>query len=254
VIPGIVYLVSLVVGGGVLATQLLMSGHGEASGGDAGGGDAGGGDAGGADAGGGDAGHGGSGDAGELEHAVLHDAQYDVDAYVAAPSPAHAPGDASALSHSAGHPAGKDVVLAKDWGALLGAVLSLRFWSFALFAFGFVGSVLHFFGLAAGLLTALVAVVAGLGAGGFSVLLFRLLTRAATQSGAEPADAVGQVGRVLVPILPGQRGKVRLRVKGQDVDYLATSDGPLLEAGARVLIEDLRDGEAQVSRAPFELE
>jgi membrane protein implicated in regulation of membrane protease activity len=253
VIPGIVYLVSLVVGGGVLATQLLMSGHEDASAGDAGGGDA----------GGGDAGHGGSGDAGELdvahpvgelEHAVLHDAQYDVDAYVAAPSPAHAPGDASALSHAAGHPAGKDVVLAKDWGALLGAVLSLRFWSFALFAFGFVGSVLHFFGLAAGLMTALVAVVVGLGAGGFSVLLFRLLTRAATQSGAEPADAVGQVGRVLVPILPGQRGKVRLRVKGQDVDYLATSDGPLLEAGARVLIEDLRDGEAQVSRAPFELE
>ncbi len=131
-------------------------------------------------------------------------------------------------------------------------VLSLRFWTFGSLAFGVVGSLLHFLGLAPALVSLAVATAVGLGSGLFSSWVFRALARSSSQSGAVATDAVGQVGRVLVPVERGARGKVRIQVRGQTVDYLATTDDERLEAGMDVLVAEVRDDEVHVCRAPSE--
>ena len=60
---------------------------------------------------------------------------------------------------------------------------------------------------------------------------------------------MGQVGKVLVPPNEAGRSKVRFVVKGQIVDYLATTDDPL-EAGADVMVEEVRGNQVHVSAAP----
>jgi membrane protein implicated in regulation of membrane protease activity len=183
----IVYLAALIVGGGTIALQLLMAGHGDG----------------------------------------MHDVHAD----------------------HAGHDGGEHSA-----SSFLPIFLSLRFWTFGLMAFGLVGAALHLFALAPFALIPLVAAPMGFASGWFASWSFRALARAGTQSGAEATDAVGHVARVLVPCAKGARGKIRVELKGQSVDYLATTDDAELEAGELVLIEEMRDGTVHVSRAPRELE
>jgi membrane protein implicated in regulation of membrane protease activity len=217
-IPGIVYLIALVLGGGTVTVQLLMSGHGDVDGADA--------------AGGGDLDGPGGADGG---HEIVHTAQLDLDA------------NAPELDGGTHHAPMSDV------GGLLPLVLSLRFWTFALLAFGLVGSVLHFLRLGSDLITPLVSIGTGVVAGLFASWSFKALAGSTVQSGAEARDAVGQLGRVLIPLDRGSRGKVRIRLKGQDVDYVATTDEELLASGDSVLVEEVREGTVHVSRAPGEL-
>jgi membrane protein implicated in regulation of membrane protease activity len=154
--------------------------------------------------------------------------------------------DGSSDAHDAGH--------ADHSGGILPIVLSLRFWTFGALAFGLTGALLHFFKLAPLAVVPFVAVAMGLGSGWFAAWSFRALMRAATQSGATAGDAVGKLGRVLVTCEKGNRGKVRLELRGQSVDFLATTDEDQLEPGSSVLVEEVREGEVHVSRAPDELE
>ena len=128
--------------------------------------------------------------------------------------------------------------------------LSLRFWIFGLLAFGMVGSVLHYLHLAAPLLTAVVATVMGLGSGALASWVFRALNRQAVTSGSSDSDAVGHVGKVLIRVGKHERGKVRIQLKGQTLDLLATTEDADITEGELVLIEEMRDGQAHVSRAP----
>jgi len=64
---------------------------------------------------------------------------------------------------------------------------------------------------------------------------------------------VGKLGRVLVPLGGNSCGKIRIEVRGQMHDYLAKTSDDAIEPGAFVLIEEIRDGIAQVSRAPDDL-
>jgi membrane protein implicated in regulation of membrane protease activity len=137
-------------------------------------------------------------------------------------------------------------------GGFLPIFLSLRFWTFGLAAFGMVGSLLHYFRLAGGLITPIIAVAVGLTSGFVASWVFRALTRADTSSGSHSRDAVGQVGKVLVPCERGGHGKVRIELRGQIRDYLVTTDEERLAAGDLVLVEDARDEVLQVSRAPVE--
>ena len=150
-------------------------------------------------------------------------------------------------AHGPGGHGGHDIA-----GGFLPIFLSLRFWTFGLMAFGIVGTLLSYLGLAAPLLTAVLAIAMGGGSGVFASWSFRALARAGTQSGAETSDAVGQVGKVLVRCTKQARGKVRIEVRGQTVDYLATTDAEELAEGELVLIEEIRDGEVRVARAPAE--
>ncbi|MBI3199945.1 MAG: NfeD family protein [Myxococcales bacterium] len=138
-------------------------------------------------------------------------------------------------------------------GGFLPIFLSLRFWTFTFLAFGLSGSLVHYLDLATSIVTLGMAVGLGLGAGVLASLTFRALSRSEANSGASASDAIGQVGRVLLPLGKGARGKVRIELKGQTVDYVATTDDEQLEAGQMVMIEEIRDTTAHVSRAPAEL-
>lgn len=128
--------------------------------------------------------------------------------------------------------------------------LSLRFWIFCALAFGMVGSLLHFLGLASALVTLVVASVMGAGSGMLASWIFRVLNREHVSSGAGENDAVGHVGKVLIRVPAQGHGKVRIQLKGQTLDLLATTDEVELLEGEQVLVEEMRDGRARVSKAP----
>jgi membrane protein implicated in regulation of membrane protease activity len=128
-------------------------------------------------------------------------------------------------------------------------VLALRFWSFALLAFGLSGSLLYYLSLLGAWPAFGVALGTGLASGLLAAWSVRQLQRAQTSSGAETSDLVGQLGRVLVPLSKAQRGKIRVELKGQSIDFIASTDDEVLEAGAAVLVEELRGNALHVSRA-----
>ena len=125
-------------------------------------------------------------------------------------------------------------------------MLSTRSVTYGLFAFGFVGTSLHVLRLTGE--PAAVAIAAATGAG--VTLAVGTALRALGDPGAtgEAAllEARGRPGRVLVPLTRGQRGKVRVQIKGQTVDLLATTAGGELPAGAEVVVVDVRGEVAEV--------
>lgn len=132
-------------------------------------------------------------------------------------------------------------------------ILSLRFWTFGLFGFGMVGALLWFVVQAPATLGLVLAVGMGLASGALASWLMGALPRSSHNSGAESKDALGRVGRVLVPVAAGSRGKVRLELKGQSIDFLASTDDAELPAGTTVVVVELRGEVLHVSRAPDEL-
>jgi membrane protein implicated in regulation of membrane protease activity len=132
-------------------------------------------------------------------------------------------------------------------------VASVRFWSFALLAFGLVGTMLTLFGLAGSLVTALLSVASGAASGVFAVTVIRRLTYRPASSHASGGDVVGRLGRMLVPFDEKGRGKVRVEIKGSFVDYAARAKEPIDAQDAVVVEEFDGQGEVVVSRAPKEL-
>jgi membrane protein implicated in regulation of membrane protease activity len=128
-------------------------------------------------------------------------------------------------------------------------VLSTRSLMYGLFAFGLSGAGLH--ALRAAGPWAVLALAAATGA---AVTLavgatLRAVGDPAASGEAELVEARGRAGRVLVPISRGQRGKVRVQIKGQTVDLLATTAGGDLPAGTEVLVIDVRGDVAEVVAA-----
>ena len=214
---GSLYLAALILGLGTIVAQLVMSGDGDAD----------------ADGGGHDFGADADGGGHDL------DADADADGFDGHDVDVHADAD----GHG-GHGGGA--------GGFLPIILSFRFWTFGLMAFGMVGSILHFGGLGSNTVVALAAIAMGLGSGGLASFTFRALARAQTQSGAQSGDAVGQVGRVLIAPKPQQRGKIRIELSGETVDYLASTDEDALGVGDPVLVVEMRDDTAHVARPPDE--
>jgi membrane protein implicated in regulation of membrane protease activity len=159
----------------------------------------------------------------------------------------HHGGDAG---HDASHGDGGDHEHeASAWSLLA----SVRFWSFALLAFGIVGTSLTLFQLAGATLTTVLATGSGLGSGFFAAGVLRRLASRPASSHAGTQDVIGRVGRVIVPLVPGGLGKIRVDIKGAAVDYVARST-ETLAAGDDVIVEESVEGEVRVSRAPRELE
>lgn len=138
-------------------------------------------------------------------------------------------------------------------GGFLAIVSSLRFWTFACFSSGLTGVLLHYLKLAGPGLTAALAALMGISLGLTASFAFRALRRAETSSGLEERDTVGTVGRVLLPISKERRGKVRIDIKGQTHDLVATTDEAELLPGTSVLIEEQQGDTVRVARAPAEL-
>lgn len=154
---------------------------------------------------------------------------------------ADADGDLSGVEHDdAGH----------DGPWLL--LANIRFWAFACAGAGGIGTL----GLALTdtnrTLVALVAVVSGLTIGFLATWVLRSLHKNDSTSLASVDTSRGRVGRVVLAIAEGGRGKVRLEIKGHIVDLVARADGPV-EAGTEVVITEIEGAEAHVSRVPSEL-
>jgi membrane protein implicated in regulation of membrane protease activity len=131
-------------------------------------------------------------------------------------------------------------------------IASVRFWTFALLAFGLTGTLLRLFDFAGRAESAIIATGCGVVSGIVAVAVIRRLTIKAASSLASTTDVVGRVGRVIVPLDEGATGKVRVEVKGSQVDYVARAAEPL-GTGEAVVVEDCDGGEVRVSRAPREL-
>jgi len=160
----------------------------------------------------------------------------------AAPLDAHAQ-TALAPGTSPGHAGG-------GWG---GIFLSLRFYMFAAIGFGTVGAPVTAFGSNAPALTLVVALATGFGVGCLAAIGFRALGGNTLSSSASPDDLVGQVGRVLVACGESQMGKVRVTLRGQIIDLVATTDEPRIEPGEGVIVQEVRPGSVHVCAAPSEL-
>ncbi len=131
--------------------------------------------------------------------------------------------------------------------------LTVRFWIFAALGFGLSGSLLHLFALAHPVLTFGIAAAAGLCSGLFAALAFRMVKRGSTSTEARSSGAVGKLGRVVVPCGRGLTGQVRVELAGSSVDMMATTDDEAIGHGESVIVEEVREGIAHVSRPPAEL-
>jgi membrane protein implicated in regulation of membrane protease activity len=157
--------------------------------------------------------------------------------------------DHDAGGHDAGHDAAHGGGQQNAAAAGLLPLLSLRFWAFTLAFFGLAGTVLTVGGL--GALTPVVAGGFGLGSGYAAARVLRGLARRPLGLLGDGAANVGREGRLLLPVRPGQRGKLRLSVGGISTDLLAETEGAdALAAGDTVLVVGMRDNVALVERNP----
>ena len=130
-------------------------------------------------------------------------------------------------------------------------LLSLRFWVFGLTFFGLTGSILSGLGLAAPVLTAVLAIVLGLVTGYVAARLFQALARQTVGEISAQGGPIGREGRLLLPVSKSQRGKVRVVVGGVATDLIVETDSEApLPAGAIVLVVGMRGTVALVERSP----
>jgi hypothetical protein len=132
-------------------------------------------------------------------------------------------------------------------------LLSTRSLVYGVFTFGFVGGLLHVPRIVEPATAFVVAVLAA----GAAVIGIGYALRSLDDVGASGAagldEVKGRAARVLVGCGRGQRGKVRVALKGHQVDLLATTDEERIAEGAEVVIVDVREGVAHVvSKAPVE--
>lgn len=116
---------------------------------------------------------------------------------------------------------------------------SLRFWVFGGGMFGLTGLILTWSGRSFWT-TFIGALVTGLTTGWLLTLLIRRLRRHTPNSLITPDDLIGCTGTVELPIDPDQPGKVRLSLKGQQVEYPARSRTPV-PWGQTVVVVDVHD-------------
>lgn len=150
-----------------------------------------------------------------------------------------------------------DVDVDVDAGSGLDAWLPfarVRFWIFALFMVGLLGTTLT---LAGELGTVTVAALA-LGIGAPAAMLgeraIRAVKTASTSATASASDFVGAQGVVLLPVGTTQVGQIRVRVRGREIDLEARLEGDSDESIAAhepVLVYELTgDGVALIQPLP----
>jgi hypothetical protein len=128
-------------------------------------------------------------------------------------------------------------------------ILSTRSLVYALFTFGFVGGLLHIPRVVEPRTALAIAILSAVAAGAAVGYVFQSLGHAGASGAAVLDEVRGRKARVLVGCARGRRGKVRVELKGHQVDVLATTDEEHIAEGAEVVIVDMRDGVAHVATA-----
>lgn len=125
---------------------------------------------------------------------------------------------------------------------------SMRFWTFFLAFGGLTGTLLSL------LTSASVPFVAAL-AGGFGLVagiavtrVIRALRKKEVTGHVEEAEFIGKTGKLLLPVSKESVGRVRIRVKGRDVDLTArTDEGRPFAEKEEVIVYDVQNGTALVT-------
>ena len=150
-----------------------------------------------------------------------------------------------------------DLLIMKDPGdAIAGAgtwlpFLSLRFWTFALAAFGACGSLLHVMGVS-GLVAVLTSVIMGTAIGTGASWVFRQLQLTQVSGNVGMFDVQGKEAKVLLPVGPAKIGKVRVLLDGQMVDLPAkTQADDIIQRDEQVLVVHVEEGVAHITPVPF---
>jgi len=126
-------------------------------------------------------------------------------------------------------------------------LMSMRSVSYGVFAFGFVGGALHVLGMAGPVAALVVGALSGVAAALVVGITFRNLADVEASGEAGLHEARGARARVIVNCAQGREGKVRLTLKGQTVDALATTDEEAIAVGAEVVIVEVRDAVVHVA-------
>lgn len=140
-----------------------------------------------------------------------------------------------------------------DWHGLQ-AFLSVRTLVYFLAGFGATGTLLELFTDASSPAALAWAIVVGIAGAIAAAAVYGYLR--ASESGAVSRDndyLVGLPAEVVLPVVPGRRGKVRLLTSGREVQLLARlhgADDPACERGATVVIVDVDGDTALVAPAP----
>ncbi len=142
----------------------------------------------------------------------------------------------------------KGLDISADGAELFWFLKSLRFWTFFLAFFGLTGVVLRGLGLMeSDMGTLIAAIVVGAFSGGTAAAVIRTLSKDTTGEAGGQRDIVGKTARVLVPASPGGTAKVRVEIKGQHVDLLATGHDRELKASDEVLVVEMEGTRVRVA-------
>lgn len=174
----------------------------------------------------------------------------------------HGAGDHETGDHGAGHDTddgthgqGGHVHVPHAPGGLshgfLSDLLSLRFWTWALGAFGMAGAALTLLNVPAPIHLPL-STVLGVVVGSSTAWAFRRLKLASV--GAPPAaeNLLGAEGEVVLPVRAEGLGKVRLRIADQDFEVMARGSGTeAIGIKEKVIVIRYEDGIAHVRPAPW---
>ncbi|MEN9279279.1 MAG: NfeD family protein [Gloeomargarita sp. DG_1_4_bins_134] len=125
---------------------------------------------------------------------------------------------------------------------------SLNFWFFGGGMFGITGVILTLTGRPF-LTTLIAAALTGLTTGSIITTTLRHLKRYTPNSLVTPDDLIGSIGTVELPFDHTQSGRVRLNLKGQQVEYPArTHHSDTLEIGQTVVVVDVQNNFVHVVR------
>ncbi len=126
-----------------------------------------------------------------------------------------------------------------SWGLWLLEMISIRTLSAAATFFGLVGMA-SLSGGQTPTVSLLLATAAGLGALYAVYWVFKQIFKLEVDGNEDIRNAIGVVGKVYIPIDPGMKGKIQLKLQGRTVEYQAISDhAERLATGATVLITDI---------------
>ena len=139
-----------------------------------------------------------------------------------------------------------------EWAGKL-PFLSLRFWTWGVTFFGLSGLALTL-GKTPAFLVPWLAALGGLGSGWGASWALGRLTRDAVGVLPEASSHIGREGKLLLPLRPGERSKIRLSIGGVETDLLAETDlATEIPAQSTVWVVGMRGLTAVVEPTPAAL-
>lgn len=127
--------------------------------------------------------------------------------------------------------------------------LSLRFWTYFFAGFGANGLLVSWLTATTAPLVIGLSLVVGLLCGFGVSYALRTLRSTESTSGAKAGDLLGKEGEVQVTIRGATPGRIRVNVRGDIIDYLATTEEPEpIEPGSSVVVLGLTGDRVLVAR------